>query len=298
MLAERPLSRADLIAVSDLFARYETAFLGSVETSPAEVEEYIHFVKDLDHNSVGVVRDGRLVAFAAVETSNEGALMVDPADPEVVEVNSRLLEWLARQSVGRVNIFSGDRAALEAARALGWGPSHSAYDMHRDIGEIEAPSWPEGVTVGGLDPERDAAAVYDLIYERSGWGDVPGHHERPLDEWRTWLTLPSVKPDLQVVARAGGSPVGVARCTVFSDGMGFVMQLAVDRDHRRQGLGRALLLESFARLRDAGATKLGLGVMASNRTALALYEGVGMHVAREYIGFSPPDRVPGPSRTA
>lgn len=288
MLAERPLSRADLIALSELFARYETHFYGAAETSPAEVEEYVHFVGDLDTDTSAVVRDGRIVAIAAVETSGEGALMVDPADADATEFNERLLGWLGGRRVGRCNVFSEDSAAVGAARRLGWVDTHCAYEMRRPLGDLEPATWPDGVEVGGLDPATDAEAVHRLIYERSDWGKVPGHHSRPLEEWRGWLTLPSIRPHLQIVLRREGRPIGVSRCVRFEDGLGYVMQLAVDRDHRRQGLGRSLLLESFARLQEAGANDLGLGVMAANRGALSLYEGVGLRVTREYLGFAPP----------
>jgi ribosomal-protein-alanine N-acetyltransferase len=51
--------------------------------------------------------------------------------------------------------------------------------------------------------------------------------------------------------------------------------LAVDPSHRRQGIGRALLLEGRRRLLAAGAKRLFLEVRESNRPALQLYYSLG-----------------------
>jgi ribosomal protein S18 acetylase RimI-like enzyme len=66
--------------------------------------------------------------------------------------------------------------------------------------------------------------------------------------------------------------------------------LAVARSERGQGLGRALLLESFRRRIAAGAAQLGLSVVATNRAALRLYLGIGLTVEREWQTFAPTHR--------
>ena len=56
--------------------------------------------------------------------------------------------------------------------------------------------------------------------------------------------------------------------------------LGVRRPWRRRGLGRALLLEAFARFRERGCHAAALGVDGENTTgAVRLYESVGMRVA-------------------
>jgi ribosomal protein S18 acetylase RimI-like enzyme len=72
---------------------------------------------------------------------------------------------------------------------------------------------------------------------------------------------------------------------IFSDGAGWVSQLAVARSERGRGLGRALLLESFRRRLAVGATLLGLSVQAVNRSAIGLYLDVGLTVDREWQRF-------------
>ena len=60
--------------------------------------------------------------------------------------------------------------------------------------------------------------------------------------------------------------------------------LGVRRAWRRQGLGEALLLRSFAAFRQRGLTRGTLGVDASSVTgATRLYERAGMRVYRDTV---------------
>ena len=54
-----------------------------------------------------------------------------------------------------------------------------------------------------------------------------------------------------------------------------ILTLAVDPLHRRQGLARALLAATIARLRLAGITQLFLEVESGNEAAEGLYRGFG-----------------------
>ena len=83
--------------------------------------------------------------------------------------------------------------------------------------------------------------------------------------------------------------VGVSLVRTFSDGLGWISQLAVAPSMRGRGLGRALVLESFRRLVAAGATSLGLGVMAANRGALGLYRSLGLSIDREWQLWDAPE---------
>ena len=54
-----------------------------------------------------------------------------------------------------------------------------------------------------------------------------------------------------------------------------ILTLAVDPAHRRQGVARALLAATIARLRLAGITQLFLEVESGNQAAEGLYRGFG-----------------------
>jgi mycothiol synthase len=148
------------------------------------------------------------------------------------------------------------------------------------------PEWPSDVEVRAPRSE-DLRDLHRLLYIDAGWAEVSGHNERPYEEWLQ-LFLAGVPLELQVLALRNGRPVGAALNRLFADGTGWVSQLAVARDVRGRGLGRALLLESLRRLQVAGASVLGLDVQGGNDTALALYLSVGLRVDREFRHFTPP----------
>jgi len=86
-----------------------------------------------------------------------------------------------------------------------------------------------------------------------------------------------------VLAWRGNRLVGVALGRTFSDGTGWVSQVAVSRDQQGQGVGRALIIEAFRRRLAGGATRLGLGVSAANQDALRLYLRLGLAIDREWM---------------
>ena len=54
-----------------------------------------------------------------------------------------------------------------------------------------------------------------------------------------------------------------------------IHDLAVTSEHRRKGVGRALIEEVFRRARDAGCAKVTLEVLDRNVTAKRLYKRMG-----------------------
>ena len=155
----------------------------------------------------------------------------------------------------------------------------------RDTSELPSPSWPEGITARAADD--DAEAIYRVIYDEARWADVPGHPLRPFDEWRSIFLNDDADLGQQVVAEQDGRIVGAALSRTFSDGVGWVSQLAVARDQQGRGLGRALLLEALGRQVSSGATRLGLGVSAANSDALRLYRSIGLEIDREWMAHRP-----------
>src|SRR5919108_165597 len=148
------------------------------------------------------------------------------------------------------------------------------------LGLAEDAAWSGAPAVSGEEDE----AVHGLTYVDAAWAEVPGHTQRSLEAWRSTLT-----PDYSGwVARRDGRPVGWVVGRVFSDGRGWIQQLAVARSARGLGLGRALLLHSLAELRSRGATSLALGVQAENEKAIGLYRDIGFQVTREWRVYARP----------
>src|SRR5205823_5972884 len=118
---------------------------------------------------------------------------------------------------------------------------------------LASAAWPSDVAVAPYRPGEDDGAVHALVYVDAAWAEVPGHVQRPLEAWRTMLA-----EYRGFLARRDGRPIGWVAGRVFSDGRGWIGQIAVARSARGAGLGRALLLHSLADLRSRGATSLAL----------------------------------------
>jgi ribosomal protein S18 acetylase RimI-like enzyme len=286
----RAITEADLAAVAELVRRVETALFGAPEQDAAEIADRVREAEPLAARSRLAEEDGQ-VRGAAWSSRTDAELAVDP-DLEPLAVLAELLSWLEQLPAPELGVLSCDVALLDTLQERGWRHERSSFELFRDVSndwQPAQPDWPDDVEVRAPQ-EEDLPDVHRLLYVDARWADVPGHHERPYEEWRR-LFLAGVPLDLQVVALRNRRPVGVALNRVFADGTGWVSQLAVARDDRGRGLGRALLLESLQRLRTAGAAVLGLDVQGSNDTALGLYLSVGLQVRREFRHFVPPPAV-------
>ena len=81
-------------------------------------------------------------------------------------------------------------------------------------------------------------------------------------------------PDLFLVAEVEGHLVG-AVIGGYDGRRGMVYHLAVDPEHRRNGIGVALMRELEARLKDKGCLKCYLLVTRENSTLLGYYRALG-----------------------
>ena len=123
----------------------------------------------------------------------------------------------------------------------------------------------------------DYSAVYDL------WNNAgPGIHVRRSDQPDEILKKLKRDPDLFLVAEIDGHVVG----SVFGgyDGRrGMMYHLAVAGEHRRQGIGDALVEELERRLREKGCIRYYLLVTMDNLEAIRFYESHGWERMDLYI---------------
>lgn len=287
MLTRRPAAPSDFVAMAELQARWETAWFGSVEQSADEVIEQLTRVDPLAENSLVLCDGDRLVA-AGVRWRADTTTVIGP-DADVGPVYRELLPWFAARDPSHVEVLSRDGAARAVVEAAGWRHGKSAFELFRSVDgtALPEPQWPAEVGVVEL-RLGDAAEVHDLVYRRAGWTEIAGHPNRELAEWRELFMNDNVVPDLQVLARRDGRLVGVALGRIWDDGTGWVSQLAVAKDERGRGLGRALLREALGRYVAAGAKQLGLSVQADNRGALRMYLDAGLQIDREWMSYLPP----------
>ena len=77
-----------------------------------------------------------------------------------------------------------------------------------------------------------------------------------------------------LVAERDGQAVGYVGCQTVLD-EGYITNVAVSPDARRQGIARTLIEKLTAEARAAGLAFVTLEVRVSNAPAIALYEGAG-----------------------
>jgi GNAT superfamily N-acetyltransferase len=128
-----------------------------------------------------------------------------------------------------------------------------------------------------LRPARpeDKAAIAAFTQGTFPWGDyVAGRFD-------DWLTAPD---SLTVVAEVEGQPVGLARGTLLSPAEAWAQGLRVHPDHRRRGLGAALMnhLITWATARGARVTRL--SAEEWNDPALGLFDRLGYRTVGAYLG--------------
>lgn len=277
MLLLRPPSDDDSGAIARLLSRY----------SPEPVTEervrrgWSAPGVDRERESRVVIEDGEVVGFAAVHTEDVNTwLELQGKGAE------QLIEWAKPLARGR--LYSGGwRSNQEVREALlrqGFTLVRHSFRMAIELGgEVPNSRWPEEI---GLRSFRagDERAVYEAHMET--FEDSWEHVRQPYEEWAHWsLERPGFDPKLWLLATAGEELAGIALCRVHDDdpSIGWIAILGVRRPWRRQGLGRALLCESFRRLAARGCSRAVLGVDASSLTgANRLYENAGMRAVATF----------------
>ena len=279
-----PTGLERLSEITALQRRYDEHWFGEPENDADEVQEWLEL-----GDRRCLVRDGDRVAAAATVWRTGSSVVIDPG-ADVAAAAALIVPWLAEAGAPTTEVFDRDAALRGELLSAGWRYAYSSFDLFRAVDAswtLPAPTWPAGLQVRRLEPP-DERALHDLIYRDAAWADVPGHHVRDFDEWRAIFLKGDRDEERPLLAARDDRLVGAVLPRLFSDGVGWIAQLAVAGAERGRGLGRALLLAGFDGLVRAGASKLGLGVLAENESALRLYVGIGLRVDREWQTFAAP----------
>jgi ribosomal-protein-alanine N-acetyltransferase len=92
-----------------------------------------------------------------------------------------------------------------------------------------------------------------------------------------------------LVCRSGVDVLGFAGMWLVVD-EAHITTVAVNPEHRRKGIGWALMVELLSRARTAGMTSSTLEVRAGNEAAVKLYEHLGYVVAARRKKYYPDNR--------
>ena len=243
---------------------------------------------DLARDAVVAVRDGEIVGYGDLgDQANDGSVLwLDVrggAMPELhAELERRALDRRAPDGVVRAMADESDSELAVVLAERGYRRIRASYRMGIDLrGRAFSPDWPPGAVV-----RTSVEGVDEPLLHRIGeesFADHWGHTPTPYEEWLHWLrSMGEGDPSMWFVAEVEGVPAGIAICRPYAHGnpdCGWVSVLGVLREHRRTGLGTALLTHSFGEFQRRGRLSAELGVDAESTTgAVGLYERAGMRV--------------------
>lgn len=292
-LTTRPAQESDLAAVTALFNVSEIHDAGEVETTEDDIEAGWSMPDfDLALDSVMVLDEERPIAYADAYHWRADAT-VHPAD-RGRGIGTALVAWteattLARRSpeeearIGQTIIDSNVEAADLFTRS-GYTPRHTSWVLHLPPeSSIVNRALRDGYSLRRFDPDREKREVFQVVED--AFNEWPTRTPSSFEKWQLWVTDRDVfRHDLSFVAVHRGRVVGASMGCVYPN-EGWVQQLAVEKSHRHQGLGKALLGASFEAMRAGGLPKVGLST-DSRTGALDLYLDIGMEVTQSYTHYS------------
>jgi mycothiol synthase len=279
-----PVTAADAAAVAEVVVALESSLYGQSAFSQADLENEWSEL-DVEQNA-RVVRDGdRIVGYGALLALGErwraeGYVHPDAHGRGIGRLIAKGLEQDAARRGARSlqnSVLEADSAARGLLESLGYGAVRVFREMRIELeAPPPAPEWPDGLRVVPFDPERDAPAFHTAHQE--AFGDHWDYAPRDFESWsKSHLGSERFDPTLWCVVRDGGEIAAGAICTGDTYGGGFIHALFTRRPWRKQGVGAALLADSFRRFWERGERSIGLGVDAASDTgAFRLYERAGM----------------------
>ncbi len=288
-----PAVAADAAAVTEVVVALESSLYGPSAFSQADLEDEW---SDLDvEQNARVVRDGdRVVGYGALREEGDGWRAEGYVHPDARGrgigrlIATGLEEHAARRGARRIHnaVLEADAAARRLLESLGYRGVRVFRELRIEL-EVPppAPEWPDGLRVVPFDPELDALEFHAAHQEAftDHWDYTP----RSFESWsKVHLESERFDPSLWCVVRTGHEIAAGTICTGDTYGGGWVHALFTRRPWRRQGLGAALLGDSFGRFWERGERSVGLGVDAASDTgAFRLYERAGMAPALGWVVY-------------
>ena len=288
-LTARPATHEDARSVFELVAAHESAVQGRPDIAFQDIlADWRRPSFDLATDSIVVFDGERMVAAAEVFKGRRAEAMVHP-DAWDRGIGAWLLGWTERCARRAGGALVGQTvqdtlvAAVELLRRRGYEPLWTSWIL--EITLAERPPEPELPRGFAFRPyvAGDDRAIFEVI-ERA-FSEWPDRDASSFEDWHaSTIQGEEFDPELLLLIEHEGEPVGVALCIDAVDD-GWVQTLAVAREHRGAGLGRALLQRAFVEFHRRGRSVVQLGT-DSRAGALGLYEHVGMRVVRSYTHYA------------
>lgn len=264
--------------------RRNDALLVESEAGDAQVVGYLEFHETADPwtPSLDLYAEGRVDP--DTRDRGVGAFLLGRARDRAARAAARHADVATRL---RTTVVDPTADTLAWFVRRGMAPVRHMLQLRLDLDrELPTPSFPARVhpVVGA---ELPLPALHGVLV--SSFAD---HHlgvTEDLELWRT-VAVERGRVDLSVSPVAvdeDGTLLGLALARVGSDGepgLGVISDLGVVPDARGGGLATALLRETFRRLADAGADRVGLEVDdVTMDGALRLYQRAGMDIVHHTV---------------
>jgi GNAT superfamily N-acetyltransferase len=283
----RPATLDDLTAVTHIIASQFTADFQEMTFTAADLETRWQRISLETDTWLALVGDTAVAYLDLDQTRSVPLLFL--ADAVYADAGTHLLQ-LAEVSVGDsttliAQISDKNQTLQQLYAQAGYQRSLTFSNMEIVLTDPPpAPHWPEGVVVRPYNPTTDTYATYLADEEASQ--DKGYHTPLSFAGWcdRMELDRPGFDPSWWYLAWAGDEIAAVCLC-FYSDvwNVGWIDHLGVRRPYRRQGLGKGLLLHTFAHFYQRAIPKVLLNVDSGSLTnAPHLYESVGMKTVQAY----------------
>ncbi|MEX2255392.1 MAG: mycothiol synthase [Acidimicrobiia bacterium] len=184
-------------------------------------------------------------------------------------------------------VFGADSSTDRFAAAAGFTLDRELHQMRVPLplpAAVDA-AWPAGVEVRPFRPGIDEAAW--LTVNNRSFVDDPDQRGWTLETLRRREAEPWFDPAGFLLAWLGDALTGFCWTKVHPpapprepEALGEIYVIGVDPDHKRLGLGRALVVDGLASLHEHGATCGMLFVDAANAKAVTLYDELGFTISR------------------
>jgi mycothiol synthase len=292
-MKSRPITDADIESVLALAVEDESVLQGRPSRLGSnDVRGWLARV-DLAQDSWLYEEDGKLVAVSWFDFIDDLGFFIGIVaqgakgrglGTRVVETG----EARARdRGAARAQTFGleQDAAAANLFEGRGFMPVRRFYEMAIELEAAPVmPALPEGFTLDRFRME-DARPFYEAL--DAAFQDHWEHHSVGFDRW--WEEKQKAHdfdPTLWFLVRDGDEIAGVIRNDPERNGGGYVAAVGVQRAWRGKGVGRALLMRTFAEFYSRGMARVTLGVDAQSPTgATKLYEGVGMSIENAAVVY-------------
>lgn len=209
-----------------------------------------------------------------------------------------LVADLSERAPGDTRVFlvsmvhEKDQAAQKLLEDLGGKVERITWIMERDLmGSIADASLPKGYTMRVVESGeyREMFRVKQEAFQ-DHWGFIAIPEEEGYEHFlERFVRDPFFQPELFFGVEYENQLAGMLIATAsssYGEDYGWIETLGILPDHRRKGIGKALLVKAFQELQLFGSTKVGLSVDSNSLTGAAgLYEQAGMHVSMQFLRY-------------